>query len=272
MNKRDSETAEKFLEEKIIEVLDEIPNWVSGTVLDEFRFKFNTPMMSSWDEFYEENEDEIEEVSSRLSERASEGIVIYPPIECVFRTFIPLSKIKVVILGQDPYHNGSATGLCFSVKKGQVLNPSLKNIIKSLERSGFEPSDGVMKGDLSSWLSQGCFLFNTALTVEQGSAGSHCSLWSSFSIRVIRYLLKNKKGLCWILFGGKAVEAVEKANCRSTSCGYFRDNGHFSVISSHPSPFSVHNNLGGNPSFYESESFKRANDGLVERGGEVVRW
>jgi len=136
---------------------------------------------SRWKHFFDEMEEELTEIFDKLKEIKK---TIYPPITKVFRAFYLTfpNDIKVVILGQDPYHNGNAVGLAFSVEE-KILNPSLKNIILELEGCGYKCKSN--KGDLTNWAEQGVFLINTGITVEASDAGSHTSLWSSFSATLI---------------------------------------------------------------------------------------
>ena len=125
-------------------------------------------------------------------------------VSCTYKVFskAAANNVKVVILGQDPYHNGSATGLCFDVKLGNALNPSLQNIYKELESEGFSP---VKDGNLESWTRQGVLLLNTALTVREGEPESHLELWSDFSDKVIKKL-SEKDFVVWIILGKKAAD------------------------------------------------------------------
>lgn len=181
--------------------------------------------------------------------------MFYPNADIMYRAFklTPYNKVKVVILGQDPYHNPeSATGLCFQVKEGNKLNPSLRNIMKKL---GTEEQP-----DFDSWAKQGVLLLNTALTVEKGKAGSHTKLWEEFTEEVIKTLNK-KDNVIWIMWGAKAF-AFKLLIDNPT---------HKFVISSHPSPFSCNKTMGEYNSFNNSSPFKEVNSFLEEMNTEPVQ-
>ena len=135
-----------------------------------------------------------------------EGIV-YPPKNQVFRVFqLPVQQIKVVLLGQDPYHSaGLADGLSFSVPTGQPIPPSLQNIFKELQRSFPERNYKFLSGNLDQWLTrEKIFLCNASLTVEQGKAGSHMDIWKDFTDDVIKYIDAHNKSCVFLLLGNFA--------------------------------------------------------------------
>jgi uracil-DNA glycosylase len=186
--------------------------------------------------------------------------VFYPPPEHIFRCFYetPLEKVNVVLIGQDPYHNGSATGLCFDVKLGNTINPSLLNIYKELENEGFYPTkDGI----LSSWATQGILLINTALTVKPGLPESHLDLWSPFFQKVMEHLA-TKDQIIWILLGKKAIDYRDKIT----------NDTHIIIESTHPSPLSAHKNAGNIPGFLGSGVFKKVNETLKKMGKKEISW
>ena len=184
--------------------------------------------------------------------------VIYPHSSNWFRAFelTPLDRVKVVILGQDPYHGpDQAHGLCFSVRPGVPVPPSLKNIYKELtDDVGFRP---VAHGTLESWARQGVLLLNTSLTVEQGSAGSHRGKgWETFTDRAIATVSAHAEPSVFLLWGSHARQ--KKA---------LVDTGRHLVLESpHPSPLSAHRGFFGN------HHFSRANAFLVENGREPINW
>lgn len=229
-------------------------SWKEMT-LQEYIDEGNIPM--TWEPFF--NRDDIKLLLKEISEKlASEETTIYPDLNNLFRAFIPLDKIKGVILGQDPYHNSSAVGYCFSVKPGNEINPSLLNIYKELERSGYSP---VRNGILLSWVDQGMFMLNTALTVAAGIPESHVGIWYKFSLKVIQYISEERNDIFWLLMGAKAI-AFEKHLPPS----------HFRIKTSHPSGFSATKPCGGNPAFIGSDIFKRTNEWLKKNGKKEIVW
>jgi uracil-DNA glycosylase len=180
-----------------------------------------------------------------------------PPGKHIFRAFdlTPFEKVKVVILGQDPYHTpGAAMGFCFSVPEGNRPQPSLQNIFKEIESD-----TGVRRTrtDLSDWAEQGVFLLNSVLTVRAGEAGSHAKRgWENFTDCAIRALSEEREHLVFILWGSYAIS--KKALIDTSK--------HLVITSPHPSPLSVHRG------FYGSKPFTRANAYLVAHGQEPIRW
>lgn len=187
------------------------------------------------------------------------GKVIFPPQQDVFNAFKSTSfdDVKVVILGQDPYHGeGQAHGLCFSVLPGVKVPPSLKNIYKELHQDieGFQIPD---HGYLQSWAEQGVLLLNTVLTVEQGKAHSHAKIgWETFTDTVIKILSQHKKGLVFLLWGGHAQKK-----------GQFIDRtAHHVLTSTHPSPLSAHRG------FLGCGHFSQTNNLLETQGQVPINW
>jgi len=209
---------------------------------------------SSWTDFFisDDVQTDLYNISKELEEEIKNGVTIYPPIHKVFRAFISLDKAKVVILGMDPYHNGSAVGYCFSVLPGNRINPSLMNIYKELEQEGFHPNKN---GVLTHWADQGCILLNTALTVAKGQADSHTHIWYDFSEKVIRHIGENTDHLVWFLMGSKALEFKK-----------FIPSTHSVVVTSHPSPFSAYRG------FLGSGAFRQINTFLEQSGKKVIKW
>lgn len=183
---------------------------------------------------------------------------VFPPPEETFAALhlTPFAGVKVLILGQDPYHGpGQAHGLCFSVRKGVALPPSLQNIDKELRADlGCAIPEG---GDLSAWARQGVLLLNAVLTVRARSAGSHANKgWETFTDEVIRTVSAKPERVVFILWGAYARK--KKA---------LIDLGRHTVLeSAHPSPLSAHNG------FFGSRPFSAANRALTEAGREPVRW
>lgn len=183
---------------------------------------------------------------------------IYPPARLIFNAFdhCPFNDVKVVILGQDPYHGaGQANGLCFSVNKGVAFPPSLNNIFKEIENDtgGKIPQDG----DLTRWSDQGVLLLNATLTVRAAQAGSHQRRgWEEFTDAAIRELATRRDNIVFILWGSYAQKK-----------GAFIDrNRHLVLASPHPSPLSAYQGFFGN------RHFSIANEYLKEHGKEPIIW
>jgi len=183
---------------------------------------------------------------------------VYPPGNRIFAAFdhTPFSKVKVVILGQDPYHgDGQAHGLCFSVPDGIALPPSLQNIYKELNTDLGIPVP--QSGNLERWAEQGVLLLNATLTVRANQAGSHQHRgWENFTDEVIRQLSSQHSGLVFILWGSYA---QAKESMIDTS-------KHFILKAVHPSPLSVYRG------FFGSRPFSRTNELLVRAGKEPIDW
>ena len=183
---------------------------------------------------------------------------IFPPPEDMFNAFhfTPLHQVKVVILGQDPYHNdGQAHGLCFSVKKGVETPPSLVNIYKELEddMGCYIPNNG----NLEKWAKQGVLLLNTVLTVQAHRANSHRDKgWEIFTDKIISLLNQREKPVAFILWGSPARR--KKAMITNPQ--------HFIVESPHPSPLSAYRG------FFGSRPFSKVNKFLESVGEEPINW
>jgi len=198
------------------------------------------------------------ELRNFLRAEKAAGKVIYPPGPQVFNAFnsTPFDQVKVVILGQDPYHGpGQAHGLCFSVKPGVPLPPSLQNIFKELQSDlGVAPPD---HGCLQPWAEQGVLLLNATLTVERGRAGAHQGRgWEQFTDAAIHKLAEQRQGLVFILWGSYAQKK-----------GAFIDrNKHLVLRAPHPSPLSAHRG------FFGTRPFSQANGYLENNGVEPIDW
>lgn len=180
------------------------------------------------------------ELMQFLKQRREEGAEIYPKSEDIFKAFqlTPFEKVKVVILGQDPYHGeGQAHGLAFSVPEGTKIPPSLRNIFK-------EKGESPTSGNLEAWAKEGILLLNSVLTVEAGNAGSHRNRgWESFTDHAIKALSDEREGILFILWGAYA---QSKEHLIDTS-------KHRVLKSVHPSPLSAHRGFFGNGHFKEIE-------------------
>ena len=196
-------------------------------------------------------------VSNQVKTDMVAGKTIYPPPKFIFNAFekTPFDKVKVVILGQDPYHGaGQAHGLCFSVQRGVKAPPSLVNIFKEIQSDlGIAPPN---HGCLDKWTEQGVFLLNTALTVRAAEPMSHSKIgWETFTDAVISVLSEKKTGLVFLLWGNFA---RNKKNLIDTS-------KHFILEAAHPSP------LAGNR-FSGCQHFSKTNELLSQQGLTPVDW
>jgi len=184
---------------------------------------------------------------------------IYPHPKNIFNAFnsTPFNKVKVVIIGQDPYHNpGQAHGLCFSVPDGVTPPPSLKNIYKEIENDLRIKKD-FTKGTLTNWSKQGIFLINAVLTVQKNQAGSHAKKgWEEFTDEVIKQLSSKKENLVFLLWGNYAKQK-----------GLLIDhNKHLILESAHPSPFSAYNG------FFDCKHFSQTNIYLKQNNLLEIQW
>ena len=194
---------------------------------------------------------------SYLHEQKASGATIYPPGSAIFRAFelTPVDKVKVVILGQDPYHNpGQAMGLSFSVPAGVPAPPSLKNVFKEIESDlGIRMSGSP---DLTPWAEQGVLLLNAILTVRAGEAASHRGKgWELFTDAVIKYISDNCDGVVFLLWGGFA------RNKR----GLIDTSRHYVLEAAHPSPLA-----GG--AFFGCRHFSRTNEILCNEHKTPINW
>jgi uracil-DNA glycosylase len=185
------------------------------------------------------------------------GRRVFPPAARIFRAFdaCPFEKVKVVILGQDPYHGaGQANGLCFSVDAGVATPPSLANIFKEIEADLGRPVS--RDADLSRWAGQGVLLLNATLTVREGVAGSHQNRgWEEFTDAAVRELNEKRSGLVFMLWGSYA---------RRKGMGIDRSR-HLVLEAAHPSPLSVQRFIG-------CRHFSKANAYLAARGETPIDW
>ena len=187
-----------------------------------------------------------------------ESKTVYPPYDEIFNAFrmTPLSNVKVVILGQDPYHEeGQAHGLAFSTPEGRPIPRSLKNIFKEINAEYGYPIPE--SGCLEKWARQGVFLLNTVLTVEDGNANSHrkCG-WQTFTDHVIEILNEQEQPIVYLLWGKQAEKKSE----------LITNPNHIVLITSHPSPFSARRG------FLGSDHFKKANEFLKKCNKKEIDW
>ncbi|MDZ4795365.1 MAG: uracil-DNA glycosylase [Bacteroidota bacterium] len=220
----------------------------------------NVKIEASWKEILkgEFAQAYFQQIPLHIKTEKSQGKIIYPPGSLIFNAFntTPFDKVKVVILGQDPYHGkGQAHGLCFSVQNGVAPPPSLLNIFKELQDDiGVTIPD---HGNLTHWAQQGVFLLNASLTVRAGEPMSHSKIgWAQFTDTVIKKISELKKNVVFILWGKfaqeKRVLIDEKKHCILRSV--------------HPSPLSAY---GG---FFGCKHFSKTNEFLVSKGIDPVDW
>jgi len=239
-------------------------DWVS-TSLEEFLYH-NTP--SGWTDFFNRSDikQHIHTISNYLRYEAShDAITIYPSINNVFRALysIDINGIDLIIVGQDPYHNGAATGLAFDVAHGHKLNPSLRNIIKELDSCGFETSAG-----LTRWPEQGILMINTALTVRKGCPDSHTEIWSTFTTELIQHICQIRKQLIWLLMGTYA-QSFAKDFIKSSDSS---QPSHIVIKTTHPSPLSATKSTKRASAFIGSQCFLTINEKLIRIGKEPIKF
>ena len=195
---------------------------------------------------------------SHLKSEIASGQVIYPTGNLIFNAFwqTPFNKVKVIILGQDPYHNpGQAHGLSFSVPAGVPLPPSLQNIYKEI----IDDMGGTMppSGDLTHWAQQGVLLLNAALTVRQNEPASHAKIgWTEFTDAVITTLSEEKEGLIFLLWGRFAQDKQRLID----------ETKHTVLKAAHPSPLSAYKG------FLGCRHFSRVNEILISQGQTPIQW
>lgn len=200
----------------------------------------------------------MHELKSFLQSEKKEHTV-FPPSNLIFNAFshTPFDQVKVVILGQDPYHNvGQAHGLSFSVPRGVGIPPSLRNMYQELSTDipGFQiPTHG----DLTAWANRGVLLLNATLTVRAHTAGSHQGKgWEAFTDKAIAELSARRSGIVFLLWGRYAKDKAALIDYRK----------HHILTAAHPSPFSAYNG------FFGCKHFSKANEFLIEQGLEPIDW
>jgi uracil-DNA glycosylase len=202
----------------------------------------------------------MKEIESFLSAEGRDGAVIYPPFDQIFNSFFqtPFEEVKVVIMGQDPYHGaGQAHGLSFSVQKGVDLPPSLKNIFKELKQDLGVPNP--VHGCLVSWARQGVLLLNATLTVRSGEPKSHFGKgWEVFTDRVVELLCARNDPIVFLLWGKSAAEKFQQIS--------FHSSHHLVLTAPHPSPLSAHSG------FFGCRHFSKTNEFLKKIGKKPIDW
>ncbi len=217
--------------------------------------------MLTWQSFLEQQMqlDSLKETMAFIEQQRAAGKVIYPKSSDVFAAFehTPLESIKVVILGQDPYHGpNQANGLSFSVSKGVKIPPSLLNIFKELENE-YDDFIRPKHGNLQTWARQGVLLLNTVLTVEQGHAHSHKNLaWEAFTDEVIKTIDHERDGIIFLLWGAHAQKKGKIIDRQK----------HFVLKAPHPSPLSAHRG------FFGCNHFAETNELLRKQERSMINW
>lgn len=221
---------------------------------------YNVKLEAGWKNALHEEFDKpyMKALGDFLRQEKAAGKEIYPPGSLIFNALnsTPLDQVKVVIIGQDPYHGpGQAHGLCFSVQPGVATPPSLVNIYKELKRD--LNIDIPQHGHLQHWAEQGVLLLNTSLTVERANAGSHAGKgWQFFTDKVIEVVSQHQPRLVFLLWGAHA-QSKEKLIDASK---------HLVLKSAHPSPLSAHRGFIGNGHFSHTNRF------LTQHGLAPVDW
>lgn len=217
----------------------------------------------------ESTTDKINSLCEKVMKERAAGKTIYPPQDEIFSALektLP-SKVKVVIVGQDPYHQqNQANGMAFSVRKGIVVPPSLVNIFKELKNDlGCSIPD---HGDLSKWADEGVLLLNTSLTVEEGKAASHSSWgWQDITKDIIKACVELPQPVVFMLWGRHAQNMVFSLDCLN-----YGIEKKTILCSSHPSPLGATKPCGKYLPFLGSKPFSEANRRLVEGGSAPVDW
>lgn len=201
----------------------------------------------------------FQQIVTFLKTERMAGKTIYPPGSMIFNAFnhTPFDKVKVVLLGQDPYHGpGQAHGLCFSVQDGVLPPPSLINIYKEIQ-SDIGVGMNAKSGNLTKWADQGVFLLNASLTVRANEPMSHSKIgWAEFTDAAIKKISDKKKGVVFLLWGRFAQEKqilIDETN-------------HHVLKAAHPSPFSA------DKGFFGCKHFSKTNEFLVKEGSSPIDW
>ncbi len=204
-------------------------------------------MHASWSDLFASYNFDLDSICSTT---------VFPPKDQVFRVFsMPVEDIRLVFLGQDPYHGpGQAHGLSFSVEKGVTIPPSLRNFFQELRNEFPERNYTFSHGSLEAWHSRGIFLLNTALTVEQAKPNSHSHIWQDFTNDVIKYIVANNKQCVFLLLGNPAKSKVDFIPDEEIPTRV--------VMGTHPSPLSAYRG------FFGSNVFKR----VEEKMGAPLDW
>ena len=218
-------------------------------------------MINSWNDILEieKQKSYFKNILNYIETKRKQGIIIYPDNKNIFNAFkyTDYNNLKVVILGQDPYHGeGQAHGLSFSVQSNQKIPPSLKNIYKELSQDikGFQIPN---HGNLTSWANQGVLMLNTVLTVENKKPHSHAKIgWKQFTDEIINIINKNKKNIIFLLWGKHAQQ----------KCNSIDQKNNFILTAAHPSPLSAYRG------FLGCRHFSKTNQILAKNNQKIINW
>lgn len=220
----------------------------------------NVTIEGSWKKILQDQFDQpyFEQIARFLKAEKNAGKIIYPPGPLIFNAFsqTPFDQVKVLLLGQDPYHgSGQAHGLCFSVQDGIKPPPSLQNIFKELQDDTGKAIPG--SGNLTHWAKQGVLMLNASLTVEANMPMSHSRIgWEQFTDAVIRKLSDQLQGVVFLLWGRFAQEKQNLIDPKK----------HHVLMAAHPSPFSAYNG------FFGCRHFSKTNQLLRQHGKTEIDW
>ena len=251
-------------------------NWKEYYLTQDFKF-IDLDINKKWrkalfNKLFEDEKDSFEKLEKLFKLCNENEKEVYPYPDLIFNTFNKCSpnKVKVVIIGQDPYLSAhtifeekvpEAMGMAFSVQDGIPIPSSLKNIFKNLKRN--KHIDEIPEsGDLTSWNKQGILLLNTALTLQEGIKLSHAKYWKSITDYIIKYLSDNYEDLIFVTWGRPAYEKVELIDT----------NKHHIIASSHPSGLSCNKPMGEFPPFDNQDHFGMINKKLKELGKDEINW
>jgi len=255
-----------------------IESWVEK--YPDYKVDLNDLQISdTWDDFtktdqFKENIEKLNKYFSHCLNVTKGTVNIFPYPDLIFNALnvTPLDKIKVVILGQDPYFNAEtdddgkmipqAMGLSFSVPKGVAVPPSLVNIYKNLVKYGHIKKEHPNHGNLAFWAYQGCLLLNTTLTVQQKSPNGHEDKWKQITDSLIEYISTNTENVVFMLWGAPSLKKLNLID----------ETKHKVLVSSHPSPMSFQTKLRQYESFMNTDHFGEANKYLSENGKDTVLW
>ena len=219
-------------------------------------------MKKSWNTILEHFNTINNETTQEIIENIYNNENIFPEIQNIFKCFefFELQDIKVVIIGQDPYHGvNQATGLCFGINNNMKIPPSLKNIAKELKNDlNIELKDYT----LENWAKQGILLLNSSLTVAKGKPGSHIQKWNKFTSFIIDELNKLDTSIIFVAWGTFAHNKLNNINLEN----------HKLIVSSHPSPLSVYKQYKSYPAFNGSKPFSKINNLLLENNKIQINW
>jgi len=234
----------------------------------------NFPIYNKWKNYFDDLKERnlFQKVENILNDEIKNGNDIYPYPRLVFNAFnsCDVDKVKVVLIGQDPYANADvinnqnipqAMGLSFSVPLGIKTPCSLENIFKNQVANNVI-SNKQPHGNLQFWASQGCLLLNTSLTVREREPNSHTTVWKPITDRIIKFLSNEKENLVFVLWGSPALEKIKLIDCDK----------HHIIISSHPSGLSCHSPLKNYPPFVQVNHFQQINDYLIKHHKEPIIW